>query len=238
MSVVHVSERHFREKGVVARLTQNTGWGLFADRDFEPGAHILRLSLDDTLTSNIIDWRDSFGKWYDRSFTIVPDYAYVCTPDYPFWYLNHSCQPNSGFVNWGRLEDHYLPVVAYRHIAIGEEIVADYSLFTTRYDGDIEGNPWTMEPCLCHQHNCRHKITGFDAMPLPLQLEAIRPVSPAKGKVLAHILQQNSELVDRLRRTSPSSYAQYLEAFQQQMTLSAEISRRRHGPNGHDRSHT
>ncbi len=236
MSVVHVNERRFREKGVVARLTENTGWGLFADTDFEPGEFILRLSLDDTLTSNIIDWRDSFGEWYDRYFTIVPEYAFACTPDFPFWYLNHSCQANCGFVNWGRLEGRYMPMAAYRHIAAGEEIVADYSLFTTSYDGDIAGNPWIMEPCMCGQPNCRHKITGFDVMPLDLQLDAITPGNVVQGKVLAHILHENPALVDRLRRTSPSAYAQYLEVLQQQMALTAEIARRRHGPNGHDRN--
>lgn len=70
-------------------------------------------------------------------------------PDVPDQFLNHSCDPNL----WMKDE---VTLIARRNIAKGEEITADYAMWTTDED-------WAMkEPCKCGSSLCRQKITGDD----------------------------------------------------------------------------
>lgn len=62
-----------------------------------------------------------------------------------FWYLNHSCEPNA-YVDGQRL-------IARKDILKGEEVVADYSLFT-------DFASWDMV-CGCRTSSCRKIILPY-----------------------------------------------------------------------------
>jgi hypothetical protein len=215
----------FSQPGVMAKYIGKIGWGLFAEVDFAPGDCICRLSLDRFTEYEIIPWEYSFGAYFDRSFTVAPGYAWCAAPTHPFWYINHSCAANSGFVNWGQTVHGQMPVVAYQRIPPGEQITMDYALFTASYDGDPTGGPWRMNSCLCHSDQCRGVITGFHALPLDLQLEAILPQSELKGRVLAHMVMEIPGLTRILRQLSPGLYMSYLEALNEQLVLSKALCR-------------
>src|SRR5258708_29844316 len=102
MSVINVETRHFADQHLTARHTERTGWGIFAETAFEVGATIFLLHTYDTPDSTIVKWENSFGECYDRGFTILPDFALCSVDTHPFWNMNHSCNPNAGFVRWGR----------------------------------------------------------------------------------------------------------------------------------------
>jgi hypothetical protein len=223
MSVISVQERRFENKRYVARQTEQTGWGIFAETDFEEGDPIFWLSLQDTHSSKIVKWLDSFGPCYDRGFTIVPDFGFCCTQDNPFWNMNHSCDPNAGFINWGRPENGLIPIAAHRRIAKGEQITSDYATFTMSYDGTPDGSPWEMSPCLCGVENCRGIVTGFEALPRDLQLPNVLANGAARGRVLAHIVHDLPTLEGELQQRAPSLYEDYKEALINIYNKSAEF---------------
>src|SRR5579871_5779564 len=117
--------RQFPGQQVSAHKAGQIGWGLFAETDFAPGDSIYWLELHDPPRSETIRWQDSFGECAERSFTVVPGFALCCSDEHPFWYSNHSCRANSGFVEWGRIRDDRLPIVAYEPIHKGQEITLD-----------------------------------------------------------------------------------------------------------------
>ncbi len=213
-------ERCFQEKGVVARLTSRTGWGLFAQTDFSPGDLIFHLDVTDNARSLIIDFEDHFDKFYDRGMTYIPGAVFAVLPAHPFWAVNHSCNANAGFANWGRVDNGRIAFVAFRHIYPGEQITLDYSAITTAYEGTPEGGPWEMK-CLCGEPNCRRIISGFDALTLDVQLSQLFPESGPQGRVLAHILNDIPELVERLR-AHPTLYREFRRVLQQQLELGAQ----------------
>ena len=69
-------------------------------------------------------------------------------------FLNHSCDPNSAVIVHGSTAD----LIALRDIAVGEEIVNDYSL-------TVDDDSWQME-CSCGAKSCRGVIHGFKLLPL------------------------------------------------------------------------
>ncbi len=70
-------------------------------------------------------------------------------PDVPDQFMNHSCDPNLWMKNENIL-------VTRRKISKGEEITADYAMWTTDEN-------WIMEEqCRCGSRFCRKKITGND----------------------------------------------------------------------------
>jgi len=216
-------KHHFPQHKVVAQYIGDIGWGLFAEKDFAPGDCLCWLSLGNTANSEIIPWDNSFGEYFDRSYTVTPGYAWCASPSHPFWYINHSCCANSGFVNWGRAVHGNIPVVAHQPIACGEQITLDYALFTASYDGDPSGGPWKMTPCLCHSEHCRGVITGFHRLPLDLQREAILPQGDLQGRVPAHMMMELPTLIRVLQQSSPGQYSAYLNVLQQQMALSKKF---------------
>src|SRR5260221_2202219 len=163
MTSVNLSERDFIERRVVARDAGGSGWGLFAEEDFEPGSPVFWLELQSNSRANIGTWEQGFGPCHDRGFTFLPGFAFCCTAELPFWYVNHTCDANAGFVNWGYVEAQGIPFVAHRHISRGEQITSDYALMTTGYDGSLQRDPWEMSPCLCGMPDCRRTIKAFKA---------------------------------------------------------------------------
>lgn len=218
-------KRHFIQGEVAAGYIGEIGWGLFAETDFAIGDCVCWLYLGQNAHSHIRPWHDSFGLYFDRSFTVAPDFAWCASPEHPFWYINHSCRANCGFVNWGRAEHGFIPIVAYQPIARGEQITLDYALFTCSYDGSPAGDPWGMSPCLCHEPNCRGVITAFDRLPPDLQLQAALPDNGLYGCVLAHMLPGMFSFLNSVRQASLIAYTNYLDVFQQQLALSARFHR-------------
>jgi hypothetical protein len=208
---------------IEVRQTTNTGFGLFATQDFAPGEVVMLLADHDTPTTKIMRWKESFASYFDRSYTIVPNFAFCSTPDHIFWNLNHSCNPNAGYVNWGRIENGHVPIVAHRVIKAGEEITADYAVFTTHDDGSADGIPWEMEGCGCGQPNCRGTIRGFEATPRDIQLENILATGNTQGRVLAHVVEYLPDLVEILRRESPTLYDSYLSTLDNLKRRSDEL---------------
>ncbi len=223
MSTINLDSRRFADVEVSARFNGAVGWGLFAQVEYAPGDCICWLQMETSSRSEIVRWRDSFGERADKSFTVVPDFAWCASAEHPFFYCKHSCQANSGFVNWGRVESAGIPIVAYRAIAPGEQITIDYSLFTPGYDGSPKGDPWTMSPCLCGAPKCRGTITDFDRLPLVLQLEAILPDSRIQGRVPAHMLLGLPTLTATLKSVSPRSYERYENAVHQHLAMSGVL---------------
>ncbi len=205
------------------------GWGLFADKDFAPGEPIFWLDLAEETRSYLLFALDAFGDCHDRSVTIVPGVAFCCTIQHPFWFVNHSCEENSGFANWGRIEDGRIPYVAYRPIRKGEQVVCDYAPITTSYDGSPEGDPWEMD-CLCGAPGCRKHLGDFRHLPPELQLRAVFPGAeePVQGRVLAHIMLGEPHLVAMLRQEGDgSAYRALMEAYNQQQTFAERYFVRR-----------
>ncbi|HVO70686.1 MAG TPA: SET domain-containing protein [Aggregatilineaceae bacterium] len=222
-TIASTDVRHFVEDGIAARYIGAIGWGLFAEKAFVPGDTIYWIDLREKRRSRVMTWHDSFEDYAERSFTVALGFAVCCLADHPFWYSNHSCLANSGFVNWGRLEKDRLPIAAYRPIHPGQQITLDYSLFTPGYDGGTDGRPWSMSPCLCEHDDCRITITDFDHLPLNQRAEALMTSSPVRGRILAHMLPIHPALVNRLRNARPVDYAVYIEALHQQIALSARL---------------
>jgi uncharacterized protein len=79
-------------------------------------------------------------------------------------YINHSCTPNV-------IVNENLQVVTIRPINRNEEVLLDYS--TTELD------PYWNMKCSCGETNCRKVLRGFQYLPLQLQEEYSRYLSPA-----------------------------------------------------------
>ena len=127
--------------------TANTGRGIFAKHDIPEGNTIGLITGEEhyegnqTLTD--VHGNENWigigkGTWID--------------PDFPFSFVNHSCNPNAGIQ--GSIE-----VVAMRQIEEGEEITIDYSIT----EEDLR---WRLlSQCLCHQPGCRGEIKSIQFLP-------------------------------------------------------------------------
>ncbi|HRE48930.1 MAG TPA: SET domain-containing protein [Aggregatilineales bacterium] len=218
------SEQRFIEKGVVAKPIGSIGWGLFAETTFAPGEPVFQLELQDESRLSVRLWADAFHKYNDRSVTIIPDFSLCVEPEHPFWYVNHHCEPNSGFVNWGWVEEGKIPFVAHRPIQPGEQIHCDYSLITVPHDGSAQGAPWVMN-CLCGDAHCRGELVGFHALPLPLQLAGMLPEEMPRGRIPANVLSYEPALVEILK-AYPKQYRSYLDALRQIRDISVFFHRK------------
>ena len=150
--------------------------GIFATRDFKKNESIA------TLRGRLITYqkiKTDFGiaeeAYYFDTNKQVPSYfrrfeahyiqigknLYVEPLEYDF-FINHSCDPNSGYKIIGKKG----MLTAIKTIKKGEEIVCDYS--TTMYkDG------WEMD-CTCRRKNCRGRIRDFNYIPKKLQQQYIQ----------------------------------------------------------------
>lgn len=217
-------ERRFTEKGVLAKYAGSMGWGLFAGTDFAPGEILFEVDYEHPSRGIVVPWQQAFGDCDERSATLIPDLSFCCSIEHPFWFTNHSCEPNSGFINWGRPENGRLQFAAYRHIVQGEHITTDYAPITTPHDGSPDGAPWSMR-CLCGSHDCRRLVEGFDVLPLAKQLEFVLPATPPFGRVVAHIAAPNKHLMDRLSQSSTAHYRQLQDALREQVEFAAYLRR-------------
>ena len=212
-------------KRVHAQQAGNMGWGIFADAHFDTGDAIIRIKIGGDEHSEILPWEQQFGPYYDYCFTFAPRFVFCPKPTHPFRYLNHSCNANCGFINWGILEeDTYLPVVAYKPILPNTQVYLDYPLLTCPDEGTPEGDPWTMD-CLCGEPNCRKTISGFDALPKAEQLTTLqRTIKGKSGVVLAHLLDGREDLLAEFAQQSPKLFAEFTQALQAQKDYARRLS--------------
>lgn len=87
-------------------------------------------------------------------------------------YLNHSCEPNVGFIEGD------LRLFALRPIEVNEELLWDYST-------SMNEAQWSL-PCYCGAVSCRGRIESFDALTkehqqrlLPIALNYLRRTTQA-----------------------------------------------------------
>lgn len=133
-------------QGKVTIADSGLGLGVFAKVDLHPRELIFYLN------GKLIDFGASIEDMGEYSVQVGPrDYV---DPISPARFLNHSCLPNSGFID-------DVALIALGPIKAGEEIRFDYS--TTMLE-----RHWELD-CLCGAPNCRGVITDFDLLPLPLQ---------------------------------------------------------------------
>lgn len=126
--------------------TSSLGRGVFAKAPIKQGELIFYLN------GRLIDFEASTRTLGEYSVQVGLR-SYV-DPLSPGRYLNHSCEPNSGFVN-------DIALIAVAPIAAGEEIVFDYS--TTMLE-----RHWELD-CACQTLKCRRRIRDFDLIPAALQ---------------------------------------------------------------------
>ena len=127
------------------------GRGVFAARDIESGAELLRF------TGPVIGFAEALTDAKGNPLQIADALYMDIEP--PGVLVNHSCAPNTGI-----LEDYSL--VALRAIKQGEEIRYDYS--TTMWEDE-----WTM-PCACGASRCRGVVRDFPELPTEIQAEYLR----------------------------------------------------------------
>lgn len=115
---------------------------LMATKNFEAGAHILRL------VGEIVETPSRFSVQIGPDQHMeVPEEAQVEQPldRYRWRFLNHSCEPNAEFVG--------LDLVAIRQIKASEQITFDYN--STEYD---LSSPFE---CHCESDNCCGLVRGY-----------------------------------------------------------------------------
>jgi SET domain-containing protein len=127
-------------EGLLVKQTKSKGYGLFAQHEYKKGSTLL------VLHGMRID--SNHPKLSHRAVQISKNSFVEPQRFSGIWYLNHSCEPNA-YVDMKRL-------IARRDIKTGEEITADYSLFITFPEWDME--------CECKTAHCRKLILPFEKL--------------------------------------------------------------------------
>lgn len=122
------------------------GRGVFAKLPLKPRETIFYMN------GKLIDFEKSIDHMGEYSVQIGR-FSYV-DPISPARYLNHSCEPNAGFVD-------DIALIALKPILPGDEIRFDYS--TTMLE-----RHWELD-CSCGATLCRKRIRDFDLIPGDLQ---------------------------------------------------------------------
>jgi uncharacterized protein len=137
-------------KNLYVRNTNNgCGKGIFAKVNLKKG-------------NVIFAWEGRKKKgnfpWYvgDRWLQVQDDEWIAPLRSNPGWYINHSCNPNSGIKN-------SIKIVAIKNIRRGEEVTYDYST------SESEDN-WYLK-CHCNSKNCRHIIRSYKFLSAELKLK-------------------------------------------------------------------
>lgn len=119
--------------------TENTGKGLFAKTDIKKNEVIF------VVKGKLVKgpYSPSYYKWGSRCLAIDKNIWIYPLRNNPWWYINHSCEPNVGLRG-------KVTVVAMKNITKGEEIVIDYAI--------TEDDPYWRMNCKCEKNNCRKII--------------------------------------------------------------------------------
>lgn len=131
--------------------TEHIGKGLFANTRFKKNQILFKVEGEIRV--------DSYGPnyWIGARWFGIDDRTWLSTSkDSYAYYLNHSCNPNTG------LKDKVV-VVAMRTIEEGEEITIDYSI--------TEADPYWKMKCKCGNQNCRKIIRSIQYLPEEIYLQ-------------------------------------------------------------------
>jgi hypothetical protein len=121
------------------RMTPNMGRGVFATQPIARGVCLV------TCQGWIVKADAIDERWH--AMQVGPD-AWLCSDgDHLDDCINHSCEPNAGFVTGEPA------LFALRDIAVGAQIAWDYST-------SIAEPGWTLD-CLCGAPNCRKVIRSW-----------------------------------------------------------------------------
>jgi hypothetical protein len=143
-----MAKRTLTWKKLYIARTSGTGEGLFAKVNFKKG-------------DLIFTWEGVLKKgrypWYvgDRWLQIEKCQWIAPLKNNPGWYINHSCNPNSGIKN-------SVKIVAMINIRRGEEVTFDYST------SECEKGWYFI--CHCENKNCRRIIRSYNSLSTELKL--------------------------------------------------------------------
>lgn len=141
------------EPNLEIRQTAHKGRGVFALQQIARGQRILefqgRVLKTNELTDDMLAMQVGPDDWLCSDGTLLDD----C--------VNHSCDPNAGFLDGS-------PVLfALRDIEVGEEITWDYST-------SIADAGWTLD-CRCGSPKCRGIVKAWVDL-APTERERLRPM--------------------------------------------------------------
>ncbi len=133
------------KKRFIVRKSSIHGKGVFATQDFKKGENIFILKGDKKFL-NIKNKKDSAlgPNWIGIKHGVWID------PAAPFYYLNHSCDPNMGIKGT-------VMFTAIKKIKLGDELTFDYSIT----EDDIH---WKFN-CHCGKKNCRKILKSIQYLP-------------------------------------------------------------------------
>jgi uncharacterized protein len=136
-------------KNLYLGRTSGTGEGLFAKVNFKKGNLIF--TWEGVLKKGRYPCYVG-GRWLqiEKCQWIAP------LRNNPGWYINHSCNPNSGIKN-------SVKIVAMKNIRRGEEVTFDYSTSESE-------NGWYLI-CHCEDKNCRRIIRSYKFLSTELKLK-------------------------------------------------------------------
>jgi uncharacterized protein len=136
------------------RLTAHKGRGVFTRTPIAAGQRILefqgRVLRSGDLTDDLLAMQIGPDLWLCSDGSLLDD----C--------LNHSCEPNAGFINGE------ITLGALRDIAAGEEITWDYST-------SISEPGWTLD-CRCESSRCRRIVRSWSELGAE-DCERLRPIA-------------------------------------------------------------
>ncbi len=142
-----------RESPYLEVLKSKNGKGVFAACPLPAGLALLEI------TGKKLSFEDTLKLGDKESYALqVDDHEYIAL-HFPFFLVNHSCNPNCGIT----------PELVFKTIKAinkGEELRWDYS--TSMYE-----RSWTI-PCNCGAPNCRKVIADFDTIPAEQQQYYLR----------------------------------------------------------------
>jgi SET domain-containing protein len=141
---------------VAVRQTPHLGRGVFAVASIARG----------TCIAVCQGWRAATAALHDdwHAMQIGPDLWLCSTGEHLDDCINHSCDPNAGFITGEPA------LFALRDIGIGEQIAWDYST-------SIAEAGWTLE-CLCGAANCRRIIRSWPELTAE-ERARLRPITLA-----------------------------------------------------------
>lgn len=145
---------YFKEGKKFYRKTKSISKGIFAKEKIKKGSvlvvmggNILTIEDENKLEGIVCDKPIEISE----NFSISP-LKKSDIPKMPQHYINHSCNPNSGF--WGQIF-----IVAMRNIELGEEIVYDYAMIM--HPNKSSNSSFSFE-CSCGHKECRKIIKETD----------------------------------------------------------------------------
>lgn len=166
---------------VEARQLSPDNIGLVAARDLRAGEPIIIFDLLQPQDFVLAPLDQTFGDCMNRGASFAPGVFFCPSSQHPFFYFNHSCAKNCGFVSYGRIEHGRIAIAPLVDLPAGTHLTIDYADITTPDEGSPDGDPWIME-CWCHEPNCRHIVSGFDSL-----CSALQALSLEQQAVLAYI---------------------------------------------------